>query len=61
MLATPLSPEAVLFGRYRLAAYDEMFEAPDRPRPHYRALYERVVNLGADELERRQRLADLSM
>lgn len=50
-----------LFDGYGLEPYDEMFEAAGRPRPHYRALHERLVGLGPDELERRHRLADLSM
>jgi uncharacterized circularly permuted ATP-grasp superfamily protein len=61
MLATQSPADAALFGRYRLASYDEMFEGPGRPRPHYRALYERLIKLGPAELERRHRLADLSM
>jgi uncharacterized circularly permuted ATP-grasp superfamily protein len=61
MLATHHSEETALFGRYRLAAHDEMFEVAGRPRTHYRALYERLVKLGPAELERRHRLADLSM
>ena len=52
MLATPLPDESALFGGYRLAAYDEMFEGPSKPRPHYAALHERLVRLGPDELER---------
>jgi uncharacterized circularly permuted ATP-grasp superfamily protein len=61
MLATQQSEETALFGRYRLAAHDEMFEEPRRPRTHYRALFERLVKMGPVELERRHRLADLSM
>ena len=63
MLATPLprTSLAALFGGYRLDAYDEMFEAPGFPRPHYRALYDRLLRLSPEELERRHRLADLSM
>jgi uncharacterized circularly permuted ATP-grasp superfamily protein len=61
MLTTQLSAEAALFGRYRLTAYDEMFDESARPRPHYRALYDRLAKLGPGELERRHRLADLSM
>jgi uncharacterized circularly permuted ATP-grasp superfamily protein len=53
--------ESELFGRYRLAAYDEMFESPGQPRPHYRPLYERLLKLGPEELERRHRVADLTM
>jgi uncharacterized circularly permuted ATP-grasp superfamily protein len=61
MLATPLPDESILFGRYRHAAYDEMFEGPSEPRVHYRALHEQLVKLGPEELERRHGLADLSM
>jgi uncharacterized circularly permuted ATP-grasp superfamily protein len=61
MLATPSPAEAPLFGGYQLAAYDEMFEAPMGPRPHYCALFERLARLTHEELERRHRLADLSM
>jgi uncharacterized circularly permuted ATP-grasp superfamily protein len=53
--------EAALFGGYRLAAYDEMFEAPAAPRPHYAPLYERLIDLGPDELARRHKVADLTM
>ena len=53
--------ESDLFGQYRLAAYDEMFEGVGHPRPHYRALYERILKLGPEELERRHRVADLTM
>ncbi len=61
MLATPLPEATALFGGYRLDAYDEMFEAPGRPRTHYRALLDRLLRLTPEELERRHRLADLSM
>jgi uncharacterized circularly permuted ATP-grasp superfamily protein len=61
MLVTQPSTEAALFGRYRLSAYDEMFEGPGCARPHYRHLCERLLRLGPVELERRHRLADVSM
>jgi uncharacterized circularly permuted ATP-grasp superfamily protein len=61
MLATPCSDEAALFGGYRLAPYDEMFEAPGAPREHYRALHKRICELGSHELARRDKLADLTM
>ncbi len=32
------------------AFYDEMLEAPGRPRPHDRQLYERLLSLSTDEL-----------
>ena len=56
-----MSEESDLFGRYRLAAYDEMFESIGHPRPHYRSLHERILKLGPEELERRHRVADLTM
>jgi uncharacterized circularly permuted ATP-grasp superfamily protein len=41
-------------------AYDEMF-CPDRtPRPHYRAFYQRLLELPADELRRREQAAEQS-
>ena len=61
MTATPTPEESALFGRYRLAAYDEMFEGRGHPRPHYRTLYDRLIKLGPEELERRHRVADLTM
>ena len=42
------------------AAYDEMFRAPARPRSHYRALYNLLLNLPADEMRRAKQEADLS-
>jgi uncharacterized circularly permuted ATP-grasp superfamily protein len=61
MHVTQANDEAVLFGRYKMAAYDEMFDSSATPRPHYRALYERLIELGPDELERRDKVADLMM
>jgi uncharacterized circularly permuted ATP-grasp superfamily protein len=53
--------EAALFDGYGLAAYDEMFDSAGMPRPHYISLYERLIELGPDELERRNKVADLTM
>src|SRR5271167_3539405 len=61
MHVTKMHDEVPLFGRYRLEAHDEMFEGPSRPRPHYAPLHERLIELGPDELERRHRVADLTM
>ena len=61
MHVTQRHDEAALFGRYHLAAYDEMFDSRERPRPHYAPLYERLIELGPDELERRHKVADLTM
>ena len=55
--SAPLSD--ALFGRYTLdAAYDEMFEAPGRPRAQYRALVEELALVSPEELRRRQVEAD---
>ena len=49
------------FTSYQLdSAYDEMFRANALPRAHYEALYQRLLELDATELARRQQAADLS-
>lgn len=49
------------FAQYELnSAYDEMFAAAAAPRPHYQAIYDRLLELSAEELQRRQQAADLS-
>src|SRR6201996_4159835 len=49
------------FATYELnAGYDEMFRALGRPRPHYRALHARLLNLPPEELRRNKQEADLS-
>jgi len=40
--------------------YDEMFEAPGRPRPHCRALAEQLASLSAEEFEERRQQAGTS-
>ncbi len=50
-----------LFRCYHVAGYDEMFDSYDRPRPHYAPLHERLIELGQDELDRRHKVADLTM
>jgi Uncharacterized conserved protein len=48
-----------MFASYALdIAWDEMFTADGQPRPHYLPLYERLTNLSAEELYRRQQAAD---
>ena len=42
------------------SAYDEMFASPGAPRDHYRALFQRLLELPADELRKSQQAADLS-
>lgn len=50
-----------LFATYELAQFfDEMFEAEGVVRPPYRALYKRLLELSADELQRRKQSADRS-
>src|SRR3954451_12424750 len=50
--------EAALDDGYTLTGFDEMFAAPGRVRPHYRAIRDRLEMLGANELSRRHRAAD---
>jgi uncharacterized circularly permuted ATP-grasp superfamily protein len=38
--------------------FDEMFDAPERPRPHYRLLAERLAAMSAAQLEERTRVAN---
>ncbi len=48
-----------LFAGYATGEYyDEMFEVPGKPRPHYRELFERLQGLSMEELVRTQSLAD---
>ncbi|MBZ0307295.1 MAG: circularly permuted type 2 ATP-grasp protein, partial [Anaerolineae bacterium] len=42
------------------SAYDETFDVTGRPRPHYRALIEKLASLSADELSFRQQASDLA-
>src|ERR1700726_1814861 len=42
------------------AAYDEMFRANGRPRPHYRNLFTQLLKLPPEELHRFKKEADLS-
>jgi len=49
------------FAQYELkVGYDEMFEANLTPRSHYNALYKRLLELPAEEFQRRQAAADTS-
>ena len=41
-------------------AYDEMFEAPGRPRAHYEGLFKTLLELPPEELRKSQQAADLS-
>lgn len=50
-----------LFNQYTFSqAYDELFDSVESPRPHYRTLYNRLLELPKNELTRRQKAADLS-
>jgi len=47
------------FDQYPLGcAFDEMFEGPSRPRPYCDTLFKQLCVLPAEELERRQQVAD---
>src|SRR6478736_1845238 len=59
-----LRPE--ILKQYALTGYDEMFSGgpslpPDDVRPDYRTLLSRLRNIGVGELQRRHKLADLTM
>jgi uncharacterized circularly permuted ATP-grasp superfamily protein len=61
MPSTSQTPVLTLQGHYDPGAFfDEMFEAPGVPRPHYRALAEQLSALSADEFEERRHGVDLS-
>jgi len=42
------------------SAYDEMFESPGLPRPHYQALFQTLLELPPEEMRKSQQAADLS-
>lgn len=49
------------FTNYALDGFfDEMFEAPGRPRPHYRKLYQRLAKLGPAKFAEKRRAAAAS-
>src|SRR5450432_907445 len=63
----PMLPDSVQsfsrppFRNYQLdGAYDEMFEAPGVPRPHYQALFQTLLELPPEEMRKSQQAADLS-
>ncbi|MBK9710744.1 MAG: circularly permuted type 2 ATP-grasp protein [Kouleothrix sp.] len=52
---------ANLFDGYSTGGFfDEMFEVPGHPRPHYRRLHERLRELSRDDYDNRLRLADIA-
>jgi uncharacterized circularly permuted ATP-grasp superfamily protein len=51
-----------LFGDYAFGeAYDEMFSAPGKARPHYRELFRRLQKIDSEEFRRRKAMTELSM
>ena len=52
---------ASLFDEYSGVGFDEMFASPGVARPHYEAMFERLARLSPEDLERRHKVADLSM
>jgi uncharacterized circularly permuted ATP-grasp superfamily protein len=49
------------FANYHLdMTYDEMFDPAGKPRPQYRSLYQRLLQLPAAELKGRQQTADIA-
>ena len=50
-----------LFGDYQVGSfYDEMFAAPDEPRPHYAKIFEKLASMVPSQFEERRQHADLS-
>ena len=57
----PASPFSPPFFNYQFdSTYDEMFQAPGVPRPHYQALFRTLLELPGEELKKSQQAADLS-
>ncbi len=55
-----MRPAPEIFSRYELdSAYDEMFDLANKPRPHYRALHDRLTGMPEDVWRVRQEQADL--
>ena len=50
-----------MFDQYQVGGlFDEMFEAPGKPRPHYTAVASRLKSLGSAAFNKRVRMADLT-
>src|SRR5260370_41901269 len=61
MPATSQTSVLALQGHYEPGGFfDEMFEAPGVPRPHYRALAEQLSALSAEQVEERRHGVDLA-
>jgi uncharacterized circularly permuted ATP-grasp superfamily protein len=56
-----LAPEGLFQGYGFGAAYDEMFEGPMRPRPHYEGLFRRLRAISPKEFRHHKAMTDLSM
>ena len=53
--------QPIITGQYDIGSFfDEMFEAPNVPRPHYRILLEHLSTLNAGTFDERRRAADIS-
>jgi len=63
-MSAPESARALFrppFRNYQIdLAYDEMFEAPGVPRPHYKPLFQTLLELPPEEMRKSQQAADLS-
>jgi uncharacterized circularly permuted ATP-grasp superfamily protein len=60
--ATETAAAGGLFDGYAFGeAYDEMFSAPSKPRPHYRELFHRLQKIDPEEFRRRKGMTELSM
>jgi hypothetical protein len=64
-MALPESARALFrppFRNYQFdAAYDEMFEGPGVPRPHYQALFQTLLELPPEEMRKSQPHSELSV
>src|SRR5260370_6256674 len=60
-LTTERATNGLLDGYSFGAAYDEMFERPHHPRPHYQAFLRGLQPRSPDEFGRRKAMTDLSM
>ena len=50
-----------LFEGYDTGAFfDEMFDAPGKPRPHYAKLFQMLASMPAAQFDERRNLADLA-
>ena len=55
------STQPIVNGDYDIGAFfDEMFESPGVPRPHYKILLDHLTTLNAGTFEERRRAADIS-